>query len=225
MQRQVGTASQIVQMFILNSMSTSGGGLTGLAYNTSGLTCYYKRNTASASVSVSLATMTLGTWATCGFKEVNSTNMPGLYEVGIPNAALASGADLVTIYFNGAANMVPLPIQIELTATSNQDGVRGGMTAIPAAPMMVKKDQALNNFAFLLVSSTDHVTPKTGATVTATRSIDGGAFAACANSPTEVGSGLYVIDLANTDLNGGVITFAFTATGADQRTITVIPQP
>jgi len=244
MERQVGTTSQIIQVYIPNS--STGLGRTGLAFGTSGLTCYYKRNTGAGSVAVTLATMTLGTWATGGFIEVDATNMPGLYEIGIPNAALITGADLVTLYLQGAANMGAVAIEVELTAWSNQDGVRAGLTALPNAAagangglptgdasgrvtyapgeMQVKKNTAFNNFAFYLVQSSDHVTPKLGATVTAVRSIDGGALGACANAVTELGSGFYLINLANTDLNGGIINFLFTATGADARPITIIPQ-
>ena len=227
MQRQVGTTSQIIQLFILNSTSSSGAGLSGLLYNSAGLTCYYKRNTASGDTSVSLATMTLGTWATGGFKEVDSTNMPGFYEFGIPNAALASGADLVTFYFQGATNMVPIAVQVELTAINNQDAVRGGMTALPNANaaaagglttsstgyIALKKNTGYNNFLIYLVSAADNITPVTGATVSGQRSIDGGAFAGCANTVTEVADGLYVINLASSDLNGNSIFFRFTATG------------
>lgn len=84
----------------------------------------------------------------------------------------------------------------------------------------VKKNTALNNFEFLMRDSTDQ-TPKTGLTVTAERSIDGAAFAACANSVTEVANGIYKINLANTDLNGDVITLKFTATGAYATYITI----
>lgn len=82
-------------------------------------------------------------------------------------------------------------------------------------PEGIQKATALNNFEFEMVDSTDHVTEKTGLTVTATRSIDGGAFAACANAVTEVGNGTYKINLATTDLDGDFITLRFTATGAD----------
>ncbi|HEX5635558.1 MAG TPA: hypothetical protein VFY78_00600 [Gammaproteobacteria bacterium] len=85
----------------------------------------------------------------------------------------------------------------------------------------IAKNTALNNFEFLMIDSTDGKTPKTGLTITATRSIDGAAFAACANSATEVASGIYKINLANTDLNGDVITFRFTGTGALDRFVTV----
>ncbi len=86
-----------------------------------------------------------------------------------------------------------------------------------------KTNTALNNFEFVLVDSSG--VPVTGRTVTATRSIDGGAVSACANSVTEVSNGIYTINLATTDLNGAVITLRFTATGAQDRLITVITTP
>jgi hypothetical protein len=92
-------------------------------------------------------------------------------------------------------------------------------------PVRPTKNTALANFPFLMVDSTDHVTGETGLTVTATRSIDGGAFAACANAVTEVANGLYKINLAASDLNGDTIVLRFTATDADPRVILVVPQP
>lgn len=89
----------------------------------------------------------------------------------------------------------------------------------------VTKNAALANFEFLMVQSGDHVTPATGLTVAGTRSIDGGAFGACANAVTEVGSGVYKINLAASDLNGATITFRFTASGADDRFVTIVTSP
>ena len=86
-----------------------------------------------------------------------------------------------------------------------------------------KTNTALNNFEFVLVDSSG--VPVTGQSVTATRSIDGGAVAGCANAVSEVSNGIYKIDLANTDLNGAVITLRFTAAGAQDRLITVITTP
>lgn len=131
---KAGSTSVILDdVFIQDSSSTTGAGLGGLVFNTASLTCYYHRNTASASTSIALATMTLGTWATNGFKEVDATNMKGVYSFCPPDAAVASGAQSVTFYFQGAANMAPRPYTIQLTATDVQDAVRGGMTALPNA--------------------------------------------------------------------------------------------
>jgi hypothetical protein len=67
-----GSTSQILEIFIQDSSSTTGAGLTGLTNASSGLVCYYHRNTAAAAVAVSLVTMTVGTFTSSGFKEVDS---------------------------------------------------------------------------------------------------------------------------------------------------------
>jgi hypothetical protein len=91
--------------------------------------------------------------------------------------------------------------------------------------VLPKKNTALSNFPFYLVLSSDHVTPATGKTVSAYRSIDGGAFAACTNSPTEISNGFYKIDLSAADMNGDTISLRFSATGADQRPAIILTQP
>lgn len=133
LQITAGATSQTVNIFIQDSSSTTGAGLAGLVYNTSGLTAYYALSKA-ASVSVTLATLAAVTssYSSGGFKEIDATNMPGWYRFDIPNAAIASGI-FTSIHFQGAANMAPLPLEIELIATNNQDAVRGGMTALPNA--------------------------------------------------------------------------------------------
>lgn len=127
-----GATSEILEIFISDSSSTTGAGLTGLVYNSGSLTCYYHINTAASAVAVSLVTMTVGTFTSSGFKEIDSTNMPGWYQLCLPDAAYASGKS-VSVLLKGAANMAPLPFEIEITQTNNQDGVHGGMTALPNA--------------------------------------------------------------------------------------------
>ena len=97
-------------------------------------------------------------------------------------------------------------------------------TLVADSPGRPAKGVALAGFPFLLVASSDHVTGKTGATVTATRSLDGAAFAACANTATEVGSGIYKITLASTDLDADTVVLKFTATDADTRYVTIVTQ-
>ena len=91
-------------------------------------------------------------------------------------------------------------------------------------PNRFTKNTAFNGFTFLMVNGTDHVTPETGLTVSGTRSIDGAAFAALANAVSEVANGVYTVNLAAADLNGDCITIRFTATGADDRYVTIITQ-
>jgi hypothetical protein len=127
-----GTTSKIIQVPIYDSSSTIGAKLAGLVYNTASLTAYYNREgAAGAATAITLATATKGTWVTGGFIAIDATNIPGAYELHLPNAALATGAKSLYVSLKGATNLVPLDILIELTATSNQDAVRGGMTALP----------------------------------------------------------------------------------------------
>ena len=86
----------------------------------------------------------------------------------------------------------------------------------------ITKNVALSNFEFLMVSSSDHLTPTASLTITATISQDGGAFASCSNSVAEVSNGIYKINLTQAEMNADIITLKFTATGADQRTVTII---
>lgn len=134
LQLPIGSTSKIIQFPIFDSSSTTGALLAGLVFNSAGLTAFYSREgVTGAAVAITLATATKGTWATGGFVAVDGTNMPGWYELHVPDAAFASGAKSVSIHLKGATSMVPGPILIELTATSNQDAVRGGMTSLPAS--------------------------------------------------------------------------------------------
>jgi hypothetical protein len=111
------------------------------------------------------------------------------------------------------------------TISDEIDDIETAATAIQAKtdnlPDGIQKNTALNNFEFVMYDSTDHITGKIGLTVTATRSIDGAAFGACANAVSEVANGVYKINLAAADLNGDVITLRFTAVGADDTMITI----
>jgi len=112
--RAPGATSQILQIFIADSSSTTGAGLTGLTNASSGLTAYYHRDTDTTATAISLVTMTVGTFTSSGFKEIDATNMPGWYQFCPPNAALASGAKSVGFHLKGATNMAPLPIELDL---------------------------------------------------------------------------------------------------------------
>ena len=89
----------------------------------------------------------------------------------------------------------------------------------------IRKNQAIANFPFLMTDSTNH-NPATGLTVTATRSLDGAAFASgtIANM-TEVGNGVYQCDLGAGDLNADTVALRFTASGADDLVITLVTEP
>lgn len=200
---------------------TSGAPLTGLVFNSLGLIASYTLNGAAA-VAVTLATLASASaaYSSGGFKEVDATKHPGLYRFDPPDAALV-GADSVIFTFTGYATMDQVDEEVQLTGIDIQDAVKGGMSAII---QRVTKNVAFNAFPFLMLDSADHITGKTGLTVTATRMIDGGSFAACTNGVTESVNGLYKIDLSAADLNGNVIVLKFAAAGADTRILVLITQ-
>ncbi len=159
-----GATSQTVNVFIQNSSSTTGAGLTGLVYNSTGLTAYYVFPRA-ASAAITLVTLASATaaWSSGGFKEIDSTNCPGLYRFDIPNAVLASGnGRFVTIYLQGATNMAPCVLEIELTGVDNQDATAFGLSRLDAAISSRMATFALPaNFASLAITAGGAVTAGT----------------------------------------------------------------
>jgi len=89
--------SNCIMVFLGDNTKTDGSGKTGLTYNTSGLIIATRAdNEASATVYKQADgniedISTLGTFAAptsgkCRFKEVDATNMPGIYEIQLPDA-------------------------------------------------------------------------------------------------------------------------------------------
>ena len=154
--------------------------------------------------------------------------------VSAVQSGLATPTNITAGTITTVTNLTNAPTNGDLTAT-----MKASVTAaVPTAsaigtqvwstsdralsdPAGFKKNTAVANFMFLMVDATEHITPLTGATVTAERSIDGGAFASCSNSVTEVASGMYKISFSAADMNGDIISFKFEATGADPRYITI----
>lgn len=133
----------------------------------------------------------------------------GWYNIALTSSHLDTIGDLVLHITSTGADPTDLILQV-----------------IYHTPFGIKKNTAYNNLMFLMVDSTNHYAPKTGLTgFTATRSIDGGSFASCSNSVSEVGNGMYKINLSASDLNGDIITLKFSATGADDRLITIVTEP
>ena len=122
-----GSTSVRRLIFIADSSSATGAGLANLAWNTSGLVAYYFAGDLNNEVQITLASATLGSYTSGGFVAVDNTNMPGWYEVGLPDAALDGGNE-VAIQYRGAANMVPVNIYIELDAVDYQSATNFGLS-------------------------------------------------------------------------------------------------
>lgn len=134
LQLLAGTTSKSVGVFIQDSTSTTGAGLTGLAYNTASLIAYWYQAGVSAPAAIPLATLASATasYSSGGFFELDATHTPGHYRLDIPNAVL-TGATSAVVVLRGATNMAQLQLEIELTAWNNQDAVHGGLSALPNA--------------------------------------------------------------------------------------------
>ena len=108
--------------------STDGTPETGVAFNTAGVDLWYRRQ-GGARTAITEVTQTVGgAHADGGFVHVSD----GYCRLDLPDAALASGADFVDIggTFTG---MVVIGGRIRLSNVDLDDGVRGGMTALPNA--------------------------------------------------------------------------------------------
>jgi hypothetical protein len=177
----------------------------------------------AGATSVTLATATLGTWSTGGFKEKDSTHYPGWYELGIPDNVLASAATWATMTLKGAANMAPCIVNIFLVAVDFNDGTRFGMTGLPNGPMTIKKNAGETVPVAMFSSSTRQM--QSGLTVSCTISQDGGMPAATSNAVTEVAGGEYKVVLTTTETNCNSIFLKFTASGADDLPMLFYTQP
>lgn len=130
--RKAGATSNILQIFIADSSSTTGAGLTGLVFNTASLTAYYHKDGDTTATAITLVTMTVGTFTSSGFKEIDATNMPGWYQFCPPDAAFSAGKS-TAFHLKGATNMAPLPLEVELWAVDPQVATNFGLSAIPTA--------------------------------------------------------------------------------------------
>ncbi len=86
---------------------------TGLTITNLDLTYCRNRATAVKADLTALAAVN-SIWDDNNAKEIDGTNMPGLYRVDVPNAAFATGVDRVDLCVNGAA-IDPAYLNVELT--------------------------------------------------------------------------------------------------------------
>lgn len=124
---------QTIDLFILDSSSTTGAGLTGLTSGSSGLTCYYRKGATGTAQPLTLASQTVGGAHTDGgFVAIDGTNMPGLYRLDLSDTMVAVEG-MLTILLKGATNMAPVVAELEIVDIDIYDSMRLGLTALPNA--------------------------------------------------------------------------------------------
>lgn len=149
-----GSADVTVYLFAQDSSKTTGVGLTGLAYNTASLTAYYVRPLGSAT-QISLASLAAVDSAHTdgGFKEVDATNMPGVYRLDLPDAVCASGAPSAVVMLKGAANLAPVLLELQLLTNDPNDiatettaaAIKAKTDNLPASPAAVGSAMTLTS--------------------------------------------------------------------------------
>lgn len=122
-----GQTSVILRVKLLDSSSTTGAGLTGLTFSSSGLIIATIADNEAATTryaavdSTTETITTLGTYAAptatkCRFKEVDSTNHKGIYEIQFADARFAvSNAKSLLVSILGASNLAQADFEIPLT--------------------------------------------------------------------------------------------------------------
>ncbi|OGS40470.1 MAG: hypothetical protein A3K77_00535 [Euryarchaeota archaeon RBG_13_31_8] len=142
---QHSITSKIIRIKILDSSQTDGRGLTGLTYESSGLiistiadnesvAMVYSQSSGTIETITTLGTYSMPTTDKCRFKEVDSINHPGIYEIQLANARFSvSNAKSLIISILGATNCAECDAEIQLSSVNLNDSVRGGMTALPNA--------------------------------------------------------------------------------------------
>jgi len=120
--RQVGSVNQILQIYVQNATVSTGAGLANvLATNVS--YSWFRSNQNGVSTGTGGSTGTLGIYSSGAWLQINSATALGWYQFGVPNDALLLG-DSVGIHFYVSSGplttMAPLPVEIELTKTNNQ---------------------------------------------------------------------------------------------------------
>jgi hypothetical protein len=157
--RARGAATKpLIRVFIQDNSVTTGIGKIGLTSASSGLAITAIREqgiTATPPTSYAYTVdggtietiTTIGVYAEptntkCGFKVVDAANFPGLYEIAFPSLlfsdALVDATDhsrfiTVMVYDTGVGlTIAPCLVEIQLSSVDLSDGIRFGLTALPA---------------------------------------------------------------------------------------------
>ena len=164
----------------------------------------------------------------------------GYFLLGGTAGRVTGSVGNVTGNISGSVNAVLQAVNVNFPHSVNVTQWAGGTVSVNVAgvpridhiltngtspAIRIRKNQVYTNFTFPMIDSADHITLKTGLTVTSEVSIDGSTFGATTNSPVEIGAtGIYKINLAAADLNGNNIMLMFSSAGADTRMINIVTQ-
>jgi hypothetical protein len=114
---KAGSVAVMETVFVEDSSSATGAGLS-VAYNSSGMTCEWRREGDASWTAVTLVGGTVGTFTSGSL--VASGSLTGRMQFCPPNAALAAGAKSVEVWLYGVTNMLPVVLTYELDTIDYQ---------------------------------------------------------------------------------------------------------
>lgn len=114
-----GSTSQSIDVFIADSSSTTGQGLSGLAYDTTTFkdSVYYRKAATGSPVKITLATLAnaQAAWSSGGFVQIDATNMKGWYRLDVPDAMISSSG-FVHLFIGAGTNVAPVCMRVNCSA-------------------------------------------------------------------------------------------------------------
>jgi len=148
--RKRGSTSVMIRCFVPDNSVTTGAGCTGLTNASGNLAISFSRELQNGGTELTGANIlditTIGAFSApatgkIGFKAVDAAKFPGLHEIHFADdcAAFGTGDTSQAVYVNiyektsTALKIGPNMVLIPLVPWDYQDGVRMGMTALPAA--------------------------------------------------------------------------------------------
>lgn len=143
-----GSKSKLILVYARDAADRRSG-MTGLGPLKPGAVAAYVREGAPEPAQMHLVLSRVGEYLPNGWAEIDAELMPGVYQLGLPDAVLEGGADGAMVYLGFAGAAID-PIEISLVAYDPQDASRIGMSAIGpegriaalrgAFPMMAAKE-------------------------------------------------------------------------------------
>ena len=111
--RQVGTASQLLNVFVQDATVSTGAGLINVVGSTVSYT-WFRSDQVGASTGIASTAGSMGVYSTSAWTQVNSNNALGWYQFGAPDGVFLSGdSAAIHFYVSSGPNviMAPLPLR------------------------------------------------------------------------------------------------------------------
>jgi hypothetical protein len=145
---KAGTKSKLL---LLYAEDGSGQGKTGLRHDAEGATAAFVREGEARATRVDLSAGTPGVYTEGGIAAIDEALLPGVYQLGAPDALLAEGSTraMLIVRFPGARIR---PVEIDLVAYDPQDAERIGVWSLASSKRHEFLRRALPRFTEMELS-------------------------------------------------------------------------